>query len=144
MEAGCSNFGLRNKCISYCTDLQIQTTFVFRWVGGFVEAGCSDFRLRNNGSSLHDRGVLDQKGISNVDGCKQTSHTNNSNSGQPLTVLEFIFAKSTIHQIPVQSNSNCSIKSADQQLNELSVARWMMNVYIFYSKSMAQKMTSFS
>ena len=26
-----------------CTDLQIRTTFGFRWVGGFEEAGCSDF-----------------------------------------------------------------------------------------------------
>ena len=63
---------------------------------------------------------------------------------QSVTVLEFIFAKSFIHQIPVQSNANCSMKSADQQLNEISVARWMMNVYTFYSKSMAQKMTLLS
>ncbi len=63
---------------------------------------------------------------------------------QSVTVWEFTFAKSFIHQIPVQSNANFSIKSADQQLNELSVAWWMMNVYAFYSKLMAQKMTLFS
>ncbi len=63
---------------------------------------------------------------------------------QSVTVLEFIFVKSIIHQTPVQSNVNSSIKSADQQLNEISVARWMMNVYTFFSKSMAQKMTLFS
>ncbi len=63
---------------------------------------------------------------------------------QSVTVLEFIFTKRFIHQIPVQSNANCSIKSEDQQLNELTVTRWMMNVCTFYSKSMAQKMTLFS
>ena len=62
---------------------------------------------------------------------------------QLVTILGFIVDKS-IHQIPVQSNANCSIKSAGQQLNEISVARWMMNVYTFYSKSKAQKMTLFS
>ncbi len=61
---------------------------------------------------------------------------------QSVTVLGFIVVKSIIHQIPVQSNANCSIKSADQQLNEIPVARCMMNMYTFYSKSMAQKMTS--
>ncbi len=30
----------------------------------------------SNGSSLHGRDVLNQKDISNVDGFKQTSHTN--------------------------------------------------------------------
>ncbi len=63
---------------------------------------------------------------------------------QSVTVLEFIFANSIIHQLSVQSNANCSIKSADQQLNETLVAGWMMNVNTFYSKSMAQKMTLFS
>ena len=63
---------------------------------------------------------------------------------QSATVLVFIYAKSIIHQILVQSNVNCNIKSADQQLNEISVAMWMMNVYTFYSKSVAQKMTLFS
>ncbi len=42
------------------------------------------------------------------------------------------------------SNTNCSMKSADQQLTEITVARWMRNVYTFYNKSMAQKMALFS
>ncbi len=46
--------------------------------------------------------------------------------------------------MPVLSNANCSMKSADQQFTEITVARWMMNVYTFYSKSMAQKITLFS
>ena len=58
---------------------------------------------------------------------------------QSVTVLDFIVAKSFIHQIPVQPNANCSTKSAHQQLNKIAVARWMMNVYTFHSKSMAQK-----
>ena len=32
----------------------------------------------------------------------------------------------------------------DQQLNETSVPMWMMNMYTFYSKSLAQKMALFS
>ena len=63
---------------------------------------------------------------------------------QSLKVLRFLVAQSIIYQIPVQSNANCSIKSADQQLTEITVVRWMMNVHTFYSKSIAQKMTLFS
>ncbi len=37
-----------------------------------------------------------------------------------------------------------SMKLADQQLTEITVARWMMNVYTFCSKSMAKKLTLFS
>ncbi len=63
---------------------------------------------------------------------------------QSVTVLRFIVAKSIVHQIPVQSNANCSMKSENQQPNEISVAMWMMNVYTLYSKSMAQKIILFS
>ncbi len=65
-------------------------------------------------------------------------------SMQSVRVLRFIVAKSIIHQICVQPNGNCSMKSADQQLSEIAVANWMMNMCTFYSKSMAQKMALFS
>ncbi len=42
------------------------------------------------------------------------------------------------------NTKNWSMKSADQQLNKIAVAKWMMNICTFYSKSMARKMTSFS
>ncbi len=55
-----------------------------------------------------------------------------------IRFLRFIVAKSIIHQIPVQPNPNYNMKSADQQLSEITVAKWMMNMCIFYSKSMTQ------
>ena len=58
-----------------------------------------------------------------------------------VRVLRFIVAKSITHQIAVQPNANGRMKSADQQLSEITVAKWMMNMCTFYSKSMAQKMT---
>ena len=54
-----------------------------------------------------------------------------------VRVLRFLVAKNIIHQMPVQSNAKCRMKSSDQQLTEITVASWMMNVYTFYSKSMA-------
>ena len=50
---------------------------------------------------------------------------------QSLTVLGFIIAKSVINQISTQANANCSIRSADQQLNEMNVVRSMMNTHIY-------------
>ncbi len=43
-----------------------------------------------NGSSLHGRGVLDQKDISSVDGCKQTSHTNHNNKTHWYNTQEIV------------------------------------------------------
>ncbi len=66
---------------------------------------------------------------------------------QSVRVLRFIVAKSIIDQMPVQSNANCSLKSAGQQLSEISeitVAKWMMNMYTCSCKSMAQEMHLFS
>ncbi len=42
---------LRDRPI-FCTDLQIRTTFRFRWVGGFEEDGCSDLGSGNNPYTL--------------------------------------------------------------------------------------------
>ena len=36
---------------------------------------------------------------------------------QSARVWRFVFVRSIIHQIPVQSNANCNMKSADQQLS---------------------------
>ncbi len=43
----CLFFFVRDRPI-ICMDLQIQTAFGFRWVGGFEEAGYSDFGPENN------------------------------------------------------------------------------------------------
>ena len=65
-------------------------------------------------------------------------------SMQSVRVLRFLVAKRIIHQISVKPNANCSMKSADQQLSEITVAKWMMNMCTFYCNSMAQKITLFS
>ncbi len=39
-----------------------------------------------------------------------------------------------VYSIAVQPNAKCSMKSADQQLIEITVAKLMMNMCAFYSK----------